>query len=453
MRRFCSKFQKSIIFILGAIIYLGCYLVFFALLGMENKQLLVLSRTSVVITFTWIIVTYLLTAIYGKFDIGARKARPIITSLTLTTVMTDIVAYLLLNIMNRNEDNNQTFKIEFAGIFLGILIIHVLLIILISALANAFYYWVQEPKKTVVLISEPSSEKMIRRVIGNFKKKFKITAVADYRSDNVKSLIEEAEAVFLYDIPMSERVQVINECYRKKKDIHFNPEISDILVQSARQTMFDDMAVLSCEEKAISFEQRIVKRLMDIGISLVALILSSPIYVIAAIGIKLCDRGPVFFRQKRATLNGKVFSIYKFRTMRVDSDNRSVTKDDDRITGIGKFLRKYRLDELPQFINILKGEMSVVGPRPEMMENVEKYTADMPEFKYRLRMKAGLTGYAQIVGKYNTTSRDKLILDLMYIENFSVFKDIQLIFQTVLVLLKADDSTEAFNSEDEEESV
>lgn len=444
MRSFCSKFQKSIIFILGALLYIGCYLVFFALLGFENKQLLVLSRTSVVITFSWVIVAYLLTTIYGKFDIGVRPARPIITSLTLTTIMTDVVAYLLLNIMNRNEDNNQTFKIEFVGIFLGILIIHVIWIILLTGIGTAFYSWVQEPKNTLVLLSDMSAEKRLRAVIGKFGAKFKITFVSDYRADNVKQLIKEVDSVFLYDIPVSDRVEIINECYRKKKDIHFNPEISDILIQSARQTMFDDMAFLNCEEKQISFEQRIIKRLMDISISLLALILSSPIFVVAAIGIKLCDKGPVFFRQKRATLNGKVFSIYKFRTMRVDSENRSVTKDDDRITPIGKVLRKYRLDELPQFINILKGEMSVVGPRPEMMENVEKYTADMPEFKYRLRMKAGLTGYAQIVGKYNTSSRDKLILDLMYIENFSVFKDIQLIFQTVLVLLKAEDSTEAF---------
>ena len=128
-------------------------------------------------------------------------------------------------------------------------------------------------------------------------------------------------------------------------------------------------------------------------------------------------------------------------------DNYSVTKDDNRITPVGKTLRKYRIDELPQLINIVKGDMSLVGPRPEMLENVEDYTRELPEFRYRLRMKAGLTGYAQIFGKYNTSSKDKLMLDLMYIENYSILKDIQLLFQTVLVIFKAEESTQAFEEE------
>ena len=143
--------------------------------------------------------------------------------------------------------------------------------------------------------------------------------------------------------------------------------------------------------------------------------------------------------------NGEVFEVYKFRTMKEKVENFSSTADDDRITKVGKVLRKCRLDELPQILNILKGEMSLVGPRPEMLENVYSYTAQLPEFEYRLRVKAGLTGYAQIAGKYNTSPRDKLILDLMYIENYSLWKDIKLLFQTLIVLFKSD-STEAFDS-------
>ena len=161
--------------------------------------------------------------------------------------------------------------------------------------------------------------------------------------------------------------------------------------------------------------------------------------------IKANDGGKVFFKQKRATIHGRVFEVYKFRTMRENVENRSVQEDDDRITKPGKFLRKTRIDELPQLINVLKGDMSFVGPRPEMIENVEMYEEELPEFRYRLRVKAGLTGYAQIAGKYNTTPKDKLIMDMMYIENFSILKDIQLIFQTFIVLLKSD-STEAFST-------
>ena len=183
--------------------------------------------------------------------------------------------------------------------------------------------------------------------------------------------------------------------------------------------------------------------------SLVGLILTSPLWLIFAILIKIEDKGPVFFKQKRMTKNNREFEIIKFRTMKVNVENRSASKNDDRITKVGKVLRKIRLDELPQILNILKGDMSVVGPRPEMLENVNAYTEEMPEFALRLRVKAGLTGYAQIYGKYNTSPKDKLILDLMYIENFNIFLDIKLILQTVMVFLKIDDSTEGFDEEDD----
>ena len=166
--------------------------------------------------------------------------------------------------------------------------------------------------------------------------------------------------------------------------------------------------------------------------------------LITAICVKACDGGSVFYKQVRCTRGNRQFEIIKFRTMRENVENFSSTEGDDRITKVGRVLRKYRIDELPQFVNILKGDMSLVGPRPEMLENVEDYEKDLPEFRYRLRMKAGLTGYAQIYGKYNTSSRDKLMLDLMYIENYSLIRDAQLLFQTVLVLFKAEDSTEAF---------
>lgn len=445
MKKFCTRFQKTITFLFELLLYVGNYLAFFILLGMENKQLLVLSRTSVVITFTWIIITILLTFIYGRYDIGVRKSKPIITSLTLNSIMTDIVAYLLLMIMNRNDDNNQTFKIEFIGLFLAVIILNAIWIIVLTYAGNGFVFWVRNPEETIVICSDKSCEKKIRYVLGKFHKQYKLGDFYCMNDENVMDAIAKSQSVFLYDLPIEKRTEFINLCYRNHKNVYFNPEICDVLALSSRQAVFDDVVFQACEEKHISYEQRILKRVMDIVISLVALIVSSPIFLVAAIGIKKCDGGSVFFRQERATIGGKVFSIYKFRTMREDSGNKSVTKDDDRVTPIGRFLRKYRLDELPQFINILKGEMSVVGPRPEMLENVSAYTSELPEFGYRLKVKAGLTGYAQIVGKYNTSSKDKLILDLLYIENYSIFKDIQLLFQTVLVLLKADDSTEGFD--------
>ena len=209
--------------------------------------------------------------------------------------------------------------------------------------------------------------------------------------------------------------------------------------------LLDDISMLNYNVKGLTMEQRIFKRGFDVILSVFMCILTSPIWIVSAIAIKLHDGGSILFKQDRATINGKIFQVYKFRTMKENVENRSVTDDDDRITKPGKILRKIRMDELPQLLNILKGDMSFVGPRPEMVENVEAYTDELPEFKYRLRVKAGLTGYAQISGKYNTTPKDKLMMDMMYIENYTVFKDIQLLFQTAIVLLKSD-STEAFHS-------
>ena len=214
---------------------------------------------------------------------------------------------------------------------------------------------------------------------------------------------------------------------------------------NAQHIVLDDVSLIGATVKELSLEQRFIKRSMDLILSGIGLVVSSPIWLICAVCIKAEDGGSVFFKQKRATKNGEVFEVYKFRTMKENVENFSSTADDDRITKVGKVLRKCRLDELPQILNILKGEMSLVGPRPEMLENVYSYTAQLPEFEYRLRVKAGLTGYAQIAGKYNTSPRDKLILDLMYIENYSLWKDIKLLFQTLIVLFKSD-STEAFDS-------
>ena len=192
-----------------------------------------------------------------------------------------------------------------------------------------------------------------------------------------------------------------------------------------------------------------LKRGMDILLSAAALVFLAPVFLFTALAIKLEDGGKVFYKQKRLTKYGRVFEVYKFRTMKEENSiHKSVTADDDRITKVGKLLRKYRIDELPQMLNILKGDMTVVGPRPEMLENVEKYTGELPEFSYRLRMKAGLTGLAQISGKYNTSPKDKLVMDLMYIENYSIWQDLKLIFQTITVFFKASESTEAFGAEE-----
>lgn len=196
-----------------------------------------------------------------------------------------------------------------------------------------------------------------------------------------------------------------------------------------------------------------MKRAMDICLCSIAMIVAAPIMLIVAIAIKLEDGGPVFFKQERVTRDEKRFDILKFRSMIVDAEKAGqvipATDHDPRITKVGRVIRATRIDELPQIINILKGEMSIVGPRPERVEHVEKYQAEIPEFVYRTKVKGGLTGYAQIYGKYNTSPYDKLRLDLTYIEEYSILLDIKLILMTLQIMVRKE-STEGFKKEDKQ---
>ena len=197
----------------------------------------------------------------------------------------------------------------------------------------------------------------------------------------------------------------------------------------------------------LTVEQRAIKRLMDIVCSLLALIVFSPLFLVVSLAIKLGDGGPVFYKQKRCTRDLKTFDILKFRSMVVDAEKdgpQPAVDNDSRITKVGKIIRTLRIDELPQIINILKGDMSIVGPRPERIEHVEKYSEEIPEFVCRYKVKGGLTGYAQVYGKYNTSAYNKLKMDLIYIQNYSLAMDFKLILMTVRILFKKE-STEGFD--------
>ena len=447
-----KKLQKSVVLGLKILMFLMVFLTFYLLFAIPNVQLLHVSRTSAVTAFTFFVVGIAMLSAYGTYDIGKRKSKPIIHSLGLAVGITDVVTYIQLSIMNTHPENNLTFQLENLGLLVVVLVLQVLEIVGMTYFGNHVFFQLNEPQKCCVITSSQESLDSALYGIKKFKKQFAVKSIVDYRHSKIFDKILKCDTVFLIDVPAKERMEIVEFCYRHMRNIYFIPEISDIIEINAHHLVLDDVSFIAAPVQELSIEQRFMKRCMDIVISVFAILISSPIWIISAIAIKACDGGPVFFKQKRATKNGEVFEVYKFRTMRQNVENRSVTSDDDRITPIGKILRRIRMDELPQFLNILKGEMSVVGPRPEMLENVYEYTNALPEFAYRLRVKAGLTGYAQIAGKYNTSPRDKLVLDLMYIENYSFWKDIKLVLQTLIVFFKSD-STEAFGEKDTERFV
>ena len=251
--------------------------------------------------------------------------------------------------------------------------------------------------------------------------------------------------IVLWDIATETRNDLLKFCYSIGIRVYVMPKISDVLLKGAVQMHLFDTAIFMVQDYSMTVEQRFIKRLIDLVCSIILLVIASPIMIVTAIIIKLYDKGPVFFSQTRCTQHMKKFKVLKFRSMRVDAEKdgiaRLATKNDSRITPFGKFIRACRIDELPQLFNILKGDMSFIGPRPERPELIERYMKNMPEFAFRTRVKAGLAGYAQIFGKYNTTPYDKLKLDLTYIENYSIWLDLKLMLLTLKILFTPD-STE-----------
>lgn len=261
--------------------------------------------------------------------------------------------------------------------------------------------------------------------------------------DVIKEKILAYEAVIICDVPAHIRNVILKYCFKNSIRVYITPKLSDIIVLGSDSIHLFDSPLLLSRNRGLAWEQRISKRALDLILSLIMLILTSPFMIIIAILIKAYDKGPVFYKQERLTLNGNKFMIYKFRSMRMDSEKsgaRLAMKNDDRVTPVGKILRNIHFDELPQIFNILKGDMSLVGPRPERPEIAAEYEKSIPEFCFRLKVKAGLTGYAQVYGKYNTTPYDKLKLDLLYVENYSLWLDFKLLLMTFKILFQKENT-------------
>ena len=449
MHGMIKKLKRTVVFVLKMALFASLFAIFFGVFSINNPWLFNLSRTTGVTMVTFVVLGIALMSVYGGYAVGTQKSKPIVHSMALATIITDLVTHLQLSIMNTSEKNNDHFVYETPHLLLLVMVLQVLVIVFFAYFGNYVYFSLEPPEKCCIISSSRQSLGHIIPKITRFPKQYEVDEIIRYDDKNVLDVILRNDTVFLYDVPVKERNDLISFCYQTQRNIYYNFETIDVVSQGAKYVTLDDKSMVMYTAKDLTMEQRIVKRLTDLAVSIVGLVLSSPIMLACAIAIKLEDHGKVFYKQKRLTKYGRVFEVYKFRTMKEENSvNRSVTENDDRITKVGSLLRKFRIDELPQLLNIFNGDMTVVGPRPEMLENVEKYTDDLPEFSYRLRVKAGLTGLAQISGKYNTSPKDKLVMDLMYIENYSIWQDFKLIFQTIMVFLNASESTAAFGKEE-----
>lgn len=376
---------------------------------------------------------------FGALKVGYLKTWDIMYSQMLTIICVNGVTYLQLELINGDWklfENSEPMFLLCAVDFI---------IVLCWALFMRWIYAIIYPPHEMLLIYGNISPDAIISKLESRKDKYHVKEKMPLSAgmDNILERILQYDAVLVGDIPVQDRNIFIKYCFEKDIRCYGIPKISDIMIRNSESIDLFDSPLLLFRNNGLTYRQMFVKRAMDIVISFVGIILVSPFMLIIALAIKLYDHGPVFYKQKRQTMGGREFDILKFRSMIVDSEQhgaRLAKEHDDRITPVGKVIRRLHFDELPQLFNILKGDMAFVGPRPERKEITEEYTKEIPEFPFRLKVKAGLTGYAQVYGQYNTVPYDKLKLDLTYITNYSIWLDIKLIILTVKILFQKEKS-------------
>lgn len=370
--------------------------------------------------------------LYGGMKYAYFQKGQLILSQTLGTLIANAVMYIQIIVVSK------MFPLPVVWPILAVSAFDFVVILILNQISDGMFKRMFPPKKLLLICDLDYKDHLIQKISGR-KDLYEVSRCvsAEEPLEQLKEEVKDCDAMMLYGIEEQKRNALVKYCYEKSIRIYVAPEITDILLRGADRVHSFDTPFLLLRNYGLSFEQRILKRLMDIVISAVLLVIASPFMLVTALAIKLEDQGPALFKQERVTVNGKKFYIYKFRSMIVDAEKNGAqfsSKNDSRITKVGKFIRATRLDELPQLLNILKGDMSIVGPRPERQQYIDEFCEETPEFIYRLKVKAGLTGYAQIYGKYNTTPLDKLKLDLMYIESYSVLLDIRLIFLTLKIM-------------------
>lgn len=370
--------------------------------------------------------------VYGGFLVGTSTVPDLIFSQVIAIGFLQATTYFIFSLLSYRLVSIWPFVIMFVifSIFAAVWVIAI----------DYIYFKLHAPKMTIVVFNNVDSYLSLKG-IRSMDRRFRVVRTVNSEKTTLDMLFDymkSVDAVFLCGVPSDYRNEVVKYCIANNKIAYVKPKISDTIIRGGRTIQLMNVPVYRCKRSDATLAYSVIKRLADIVFSIFATVIFSPIMLITALAIKLEDGGPVFYKQKRLTLNGKIFEVVKFRSMKADAEKDGVARlaeeNDNRITKVGRIIRKCRIDELPQVFNILTGSMSIVGPRPERPEIAEEYEKYMPEFKLRLQVKAGLTGYAQVYGKYNTPPYDKVQMDLMYIANQSFSEDVRLILMTLKIM-------------------
>lgn len=401
------------------------------------------NKGHILLILIYAVLLVLMNKMYGGMKIGYYRNAEVVFS--------QIFALLAVNVITYFQNSVMSLYLLQVGPIAFMTVLQAASALLWTVVATFIYKHIFAPRKLLVVHGERPVNDILQKFASR-KDKYSVEKCINI-SEGVGTVCLEAtgnyDAVVIWDIDVETRNEIMKFCYGKNIRVYIMPHISDVILKGSDMLNLFDTPIFLTREYVLTMDQRFFKRMIDLVCALILAVVTSPIMLVTAILVKAYDGGPVLYKQVRVTKDNKEFRIMKFRSMRVDAEKdgvaRLASKNDSRITPIGKFIRKVRIDELPQLFNIIKGDMSFIGPRPERPEIIKQYLEEMPEFAFRTKVKAGLAGYAQVYGKYNTTPYDKLKLDLTYIENYSLWMDIKLMLLTLKILFSAE-STEGVDS-------
>lgn len=389
-----------------------------------------------VMILIYVLLLFGFSKLYGAYKVGYLRTIDIIFSQILSLIFVNVIIYLQICLLS--------LRLVWAIPITKMTLIQVANIVLWALLSKGIYSKLYPPRRMLMVYGDRDPDELVDKM-GRRTDKYNICGYI-HINKGLKAVEEKIlgyEAVILCDLPDEIRNTLVKYCFQVSVRTYVTPKISDVILMGADSMHLFDTPLLLSRNAGLKFEQRFAKRMMDLLLSIPMFIVLSPFMLLSAVCIKLYDGGPVLYKQERLTLDEKVFYIFKFRSMRVDSEKhgaRLAGRHDDRVTPIGKILRISHFDEIPQLFNIIKGEMSLVGPRPERPSIAAEYKKELPEFGFRLKAKAGLTGYAQIYGKYSTTPYDKLKLDLYYIEHQTILLDLRILLMTVKIIFQKENA-------------
>ncbi len=448
--KFFIKFRKSIMLLVKAMIIISVTFSFIDIWEKHYPDATLYRNGNYLIIFAFILLLVIFASAFKAFRIGIYRVHEIIYYFTISLIFTNLFTYFELSLI-------AEYLLNPLPLIFG-LIYQTVIISIGAYCANSIYYMLYKARRMLAIFSDEEGFKLINQM-GAIPDRFKIEQGVNVNNatiDEIRHLIDKYDNVIICNVSDTIEKDIMLYCYTNQKRTYLLPSITNIIISNSYEIQIGDIPVLMSRNRGLTYEQTIIKRIIDITVSLLLIILTLPVMLVTAIAVKLQDGGPVLFKQNRITRGGKFFNVLKFRSMVVGADSskgvKKTEKDDKRITKVGKIIRILRIDELPQLFNVLKGDMSMVGPRPENAENVYEYSKKFPEFDLRHRVKAGITGFAQIYGKHNTSPENKLKMDLTYIETYSLLQDFKLMILTVKTIFTKN-SSEGFEKENAEKEI